>query len=74
MLISISGIWCLRIVRFAKKGAEQCPVNGCGQQIRREEKEGHLKDKMQRHFDLVVREKERILWNTQLVSRENFQP
>ena len=54
------------------KVAEQCEVNGCGQQIRREGKEGHLKDNLQRHFDLVTREKGKILWKIKMVSRANF--
>ena len=45
------------------KAVTVCDVRGCGQTVRREEKDAHLTKNQMRHFSLMKKHQQDLLWN-----------
>ena len=49
--------------------AKRCHVEGCGKIVRRRETDQHIEDNMKRHFSLLQREKETMMWEVERVRK-----
>ena len=42
---------------------QKCTVKGCGETVRRKDRQMHQEENMSRHYSLLKEENERILWS-----------